>query len=186
MKKLIVFIIGFFVIYGSLISLNSCKPKEKIGKEKSSQKKKDIVAIYHELQERVAEGQISREGDKVKLILPEAMLFEVYSTEVNAEYLPTLAKIAKIVNKYPKTSILIMGYTDTTGSADLNNKLSWGRAESVKEAMIKNGVKNKRLYTWGFGPKNPIADNKTVEGRKQNRRVEFVILYDYQDSKNKK
>ncbi|HTO14226.1 MAG TPA: OmpA family protein [Edaphocola sp.] len=186
MKKLIVFIIGFFVIYGCTLSLNSCKPKEKIGKVKNSQKKKDIVSIYHELQERVAEGKVSREGDKVKLILPEAMLFEVYSTEVNSEYLPTLTKIAKIVNKYPETSILIMGYTDTTGSAELNNKLSWGRSENVKDALINNGIKNKRLYTWGFGSRNPIADNTTVEGRKQNRRVEFVILYDYQDSKNKK
>ncbi|HRP89375.1 MAG TPA: OmpA family protein [Edaphocola sp.] len=186
MRKLLLFLFSFTFLAVTAVSFNACKSKAKIAKTITAKQKKNMKAIYKELKERVAEAKIELEDDKVKLTLPEALLFQVYSTEINPEYLPTLQKIAHIVNKYPKTSILIMGYTDTTGTEDLNKKLSWGRAESVKKALIENDTKTRRLYTWGFGSKNPIADNKTVEGRKQNRRVEFVILYDYQDKANNK
>ena len=52
--------------------------------------------------------------------------------------------------------------------------------KALKQPLLNSEVKNKRIFTWGFGPKNPVASNATVEGRKQNRRVEFVFLYNYQ------
>jgi uroporphyrinogen decarboxylase len=87
-----------------------------------------------------------------------------------------LAKIAKVMNKYTETSVLVTGYTDISGTTEINNELSWKRAESAKAALLNYAVANKRIYTWGFGAKNPIASNETAEGRNQNRRVEFVIL----------
>jgi outer membrane protein OmpA-like peptidoglycan-associated protein len=55
-------------------------------------------------------------------------------------------------------------------------KLSERRADAVREYMIKNGISPERLAAMGFGPDKPIGDNKTVEGRRKNRRTEFFIL----------
>jgi outer membrane protein OmpA-like peptidoglycan-associated protein len=91
--------------------------------------------------------------------------------------------LAGVLTKHPKTSILVTGYTDATGSDELNNKLSWLRAESAKAELLQNSIKNKRVYTWGFGSKNPVATNDTPEGRTLNRRVEVIVLHDYQGQK---
>jgi outer membrane protein OmpA-like peptidoglycan-associated protein len=115
--------------------------------------------------------------------LPEAVLFTINSAELNKDYLPIMGKMATVLNKYPKTSILITGYTDATGSDEYNLELSKKRAESAKTVLIQNKINTNRIFTWGLGSKNPIADNKSVEGRKQNRRVEYVIMYDYKAEK---
>lgn len=175
-KRVFVLIFSLLLIAGTVTTTSSCKSKKKLTREQQA----NMKAAYEELKQEVPEAQVTYEDDKVKLVLPEALIFEVNSTVVNPNYLPTLVKIAKVLNKYPETSCLITGYTDTSGSLELNEKLSWGRAESAKAALLNSNVKNKRIFTWGFGPKNPVASNATAEGRKQNRRVEFVFLYNYQ------
>ena len=67
----------------------------------------------------------------------------------------------------------IRGYTDNTGKKTANMKLSQSRAESVKAWLVKKGIAADRITARGYGPDNPIADNKTKEGRAQNRRIEF-------------
>ncbi len=181
MKKILIFILSMFMMAATIATTTSCKGKKRL----TGEQKHNMKAAFNELQKEIPEAKVTYEDDKVKLVFPEALLFEVNSTSVNTSYLPTLAKIAKVMNRFPETSVLISGYTDSSGSADLNEKLSWGRAESAKAALLSNEVKNKRVYTWGFGSKNPVVSNATAEGRKQNRRVEFVILYNYQgDYKN--
>lgn len=175
-KRVFVLIFSLLLIAGTVTTTSSCKSKKKLTRVQQA----NMKAAYEELKQEVPEAQVTYEDDKVKLVLPEALIFEVNSTVVNPNYLPTLVKIAKVLNKYPETSCLITGYTDTSGSLELNEKLSWGRAESAKAALLNSNVKNKRIFTWGFGPKNPVASNATAEGRKQNRRVEFVFLYNYQ------
>ncbi len=175
-KRVLVLIFSLFFIAGTVATTSSCKSKKKLTKVQQS----NMRSAYEELKRELPEAQVTYEDGRVKLVFPEALLFEVNATEVNPTYVPTLAKIAKVLNKYPETSCLISGYTDTSGSIEINEKLSWGRAESAKAALLKNDVKNKRIFTWGFGPKNPVASNETAEGRKQNRRVEFVFLYNYQ------
>ncbi len=94
-----------------------------------------------------------------------------------------MAKMAAVLNKYPKTSILVTGYTDATGTDDYNLGLSKKRAENAKAVLVQDKINASRIYTWGMGSKNPVADNRTLEGKKQNRRVEYVILYDYKAEK---
>ncbi len=181
MKKISLSYIGLFLLV-LMLGLSACSSKKKI----SNAQKRDLKAAFTDLKHDVPEALVTYEDNQVKLVFPEAVLFEVYSTEILPSYMPTMAKIAKVLNKYPDVSVLITGYTDTSGSDELNDKLSWGRAESAKQALLQYEVKNKRIYTWGFGSKNPVASNATAEGRKQNRRVEMVILYDFQDEfKNK-
>src|SRR5690606_31091599 len=118
-----------------------------------------IKEAYVALKNEIPEAKVTYEDDKVKLVFPEAVLFEPYGTTINRSYLPTFGKFARVLNTYPETTVLITGFTDTTGGQALNDKLSWGRAESAKQALLDNEVKTKRIYTWGFGSKNPIADN---------------------------
>lgn len=161
------------------IAFTSCKSK-KLTKQ---QQRSDLQDTYETLKREMAEAKVTMEGESVKVVLPEAVLFKVNSAELNTEYFPILKKMATVLNKYPKTTIVVSGYTDISGTETLNKELSQKRAENAKQIMMTNGVKENRLNTWGFGSKNPIADNKTEEGRKQNRRVEFVIMYDNKEEK---
>ena len=72
--------------------------------------------------------------------------------------------------------IRITGHTDNTASREYNLRLSKGRAEAVKQEMVKRGIEPERIETDGKGMDEPVADNSTEEGRQQNRRVEFVVL----------
>ncbi|HHO8887846.1 TPA: OmpA family protein, partial [Klebsiella pneumoniae] len=69
----------------------------------------------------------------------------------------------------------VLGFTDSTGSQDLNMRLSQQRADSVASALITQGVAANRIRTQGMGPSNPIASNSTAEGKAQNRRVEITL-----------
>ena len=72
--------------------------------------------------------------------------------------------------------IIAVGHTDSTGNAELNNKLSVARAENVKNYLVSKGIEKNRVYTEGKGDKQPVADNKTNEGRAKNRRVEIEVV----------
>src|SRR5690606_37110283 len=103
MKKIIVFILSLFMIVGTVATSSSCKSKKKL----TGEQKHDMKAAYNELKKEIPEALVTYEDDKVKLVFPEALLFEVNSTDVNTSYLPTLAKIGKVMNKFPETSVLI-------------------------------------------------------------------------------
>lgn len=72
--------------------------------------------------------------------------------------------------------IIAVGHTDSTGNAELNNKLSVARAENVKNYLTSKGIEKNRVYTEGKGSSQPVADNKTNEGRAKNRRVEIEVV----------
>jgi OOP family OmpA-OmpF porin len=72
--------------------------------------------------------------------------------------------------------IIAVGHTDSVGSEAMNQKLSVARAESVKAYLTSKGVEKTRVYTEGKGEKQPVADNKTAEGRAKNRRVEIEVV----------
>jgi outer membrane protein OmpA-like peptidoglycan-associated protein len=86
-----------------------------------------------------------------------------------------MARVAKVLNQYPQTNIIVTGHTDSKGAEEYNQKLSERRAESVKNALAGVGVNPSRINTIGYGKSKPIADNSTEAGRQMNRRVEIVI-----------
>jgi OOP family OmpA-OmpF porin len=72
--------------------------------------------------------------------------------------------------------VVATGHTDSVGSDASNQKLSIRRAESVKAYLVSKGIEKNRIYTEGKGEKQPVADNKTAEGRAKNRRVEIEVV----------
>jgi len=95
-----------------------------------------------------------------------------------SELLPTaqkrLADVVAALKDDPR-GITIVGHTDSTGSADRNQQLSQRRAEAVRTYVITHGVPEDRVRAQGMGPNEPVADNKTAEGRANNRRVEIIL-----------
>ena len=89
------------------------------------------------------------------------------------------AKLDDLVSKVKGINlevIIAVGHTDSIGSDAYNQKLSVRRAESVKAYLVSKGIEKNRVYTEGKGKKQPVADNKTAEGRAKNRRVEIEVV----------
>ncbi|GHM98584.1 hypothetical protein WSM22_00740 [Cytophagales bacterium WSM2-2] len=104
------------------------------------------------------------------------ILFDVAKATIKPQSFTTINKIATFMKEYPSTSFSIEGHTDSDGDAIANQKLSEARAEAIKQALIKFGIRDYRLKSKGWGESKPIATNATVEGKATNRRVEFVSL----------
>lgn len=102
-------------------------------------------------------------------------LFASDKAALNGQGLQAAKELAVFMTDRPDRTALITGYTDGTGSAQLNAALSQARASSVKAALVSDGVTASRIQTKGAGPANPVASNATAEGRQRNRRVEVAI-----------
>lgn len=101
--------------------------------------------------------------------------FAVDSADLKPESVDQLNELVDVLNQYPQAHVVIVGYTDSTGSAAYNQKLSERRADSVAKALLAKGIDASRISASGEGENNPVADNATSEGRAQNRRVEIAV-----------
>lgn len=174
MKKILAKLSILLCVIGLLGALASCSARKKAVQKQRN----EMYSTFNELRELLPEAAVTLEDkERIRLVFKTKAFFDLNSDKINSEFLPFLSKIAYVLNRYPKTSVLILGYTDSTGSDDLNRQLSWRRAESAKQALLTFNLENKRAFTWGFGSQNPAASNETLEGRQQNRRTEFVILF---------
>jgi len=120
---------------------------------------------------------LNAEDDVVKIGVPiilEGITFDVAKTTIKAESENTLRKALKTLTTYPEISVEIAGHTDSDGSAKSNQKLSQGRADSVKDWLVRQGIDANRITTVGYGEDKPVGDNKTKEGKQKNRRIEFT------------
>ncbi len=106
----------------------------------------------------------------------ESVSFESNRSTLRPEAFPVLDKQAEILTTYfPRTEAVVCGFTDSTGSDDLNDRLSLDRAEAVATYLESHGVPRSRLRARGFGKEFEIAPNDTPEGRARNRRTEVVL-----------
>ena len=118
---------------------------------------------------------------EVRQLLQKAMQgieFESGKTTIKKKSYPLLDQIAQIFIENSNYIIEVQGHTDNTGKPELNKTLSDKRAHAVMDYMINKGVEAHRLSAVGYGQDQPIADNKTQEGRQKNRRVEFKISFE--------
>ena len=115
--------------------------------------------------------------DRLLVELSGHTLFESGSSSLRYEAQQDLSRIAGILLRYPETSILVMGHTDSVGEKSYNQRLSEARAKAVAEMLISQGVPGYRLNWVGYGESMPLASNSTEAGRQRNRRVELEIRY---------
>lgn len=129
-----------------------------------------------ELKKDLEGAEIERVGEGIKITFREGIQFAVNSAELSTASKENLNNLAKTLNKYKDTNILVEGHTDATGTHDYNMKLSERRANSVADYLSSIGVARKRVTTEGYGPDQPVSDNGSDYGRQQNRRVEVAIF----------
>jgi len=110
-----------------------------------------------------------------KIVLKN-IFFDYAKATLKPESFPELDRLLKLLNDFPTLRIEISGHTDDRGSMTTNSKLSKDRANSVVNYLISKGISAGRLEFAGYAYLQPIATNKTEEGRQQNRRVEFKVL----------
>ncbi len=120
--------------------------------------------------------RVVREGDNIRLVMPNNITFGVDRYEVRPEFSSTLESVAIELKEFDKTNIRIAGHTDSTGSAEYNQTLSERRAGSVGQLLITQGVVSGRVWTTGYGERYAIASNDTDYGRQANRRVELELV----------
>ena len=120
--------------------------------------------------------QVTEQPDgSLKLNIPSNVTFATNSYQINPALYPTLNELSTQMQQHPELVAEVRGYTDSTGSAQLNQTLSQNRAQSVATYLSQHGVSPQRLQAMGYGPHNPVADNATEAGRAQNRRVEVYL-----------
>jgi outer membrane protein OmpA-like peptidoglycan-associated protein len=141
------------------------------------------AGAYMDVQEQALRRELLNTGVQVKkingqiyLIMPGNITFDSNDANIKTSFQPVLNSIAKVIKEYNKTMVQVNGYTDSTGSAALNNSLSLMRANSVSNYLRIKGVEANRIVANGYGSSNPIASNSTAMGREQNRRVEIVLI----------
>ena len=103
------------------------------------------------------------------------VLFDVNKATLKPGALAPLSKLSGVLLMVPEVNVRIEGFTDSTGSAELNKTLSAERARSVFDFLRSQGIAPERMTHAGYGPANPVADNATAEGRTRNRRVELTL-----------
>lgn len=126
--------------------------------------------------EKIAETKRTDEGLVTKL--KSDILFDTGKANLKSNAKGNITKMGEIMKKYPENVLTIKGYTDSTGSDKVNQKLSLNRADSVRAQLIAAGVPADTIKTQGLGPSNPVGDNKTAAGRKANRRVDVEVTVD--------
>jgi outer membrane protein OmpA-like peptidoglycan-associated protein len=110
-----------------------------------------------------------------KIELKQTVFFDTNKATIKKVSFALLTEVAQAMKDNPTIKVDVEGHTDSQGNDRFNLKLSQRRAESVKKFLVGKGVSSDRMRPKGYGENVPIADNRTADGRAQNRRVEFVI-----------
>jgi len=116
------------------------------------------------------QASIRRDRELLQATFDEDLFFDFDSAKLKEGGLRELDRVADVLNKYRKTTIMVEGHTDKSGPKEYNQKLSERRAEAVKNALIQRGVVEERIKAEGYGETKPVSSDPA-----QNRRVELFI-----------
>ena len=129
--------------------------------------------------ESAAQGtgvQVTQTADnQLKLQVPSDVSFDVGSAQIKSDFVPILDRFAQTLVENPKSTVRIVGHTDSSGSDAINDPLSVNRATSVRNYLSAHGVAAYRVTVDGRGSSEPIAANTTDAGRARNRRVDIFV-----------
>ena len=151
--------------------------RDQLGKAQNalSQAQRDADAARAKLSE--IEGLKTKQTDKgVVLSLSGSVLFETGKSTLLPQATQKLKEVAKAMTQDTQHPTFdVIGYTDSTGTKAINDKLSKERADAVRSYLVSQGVAGDKIRSEGMGPSNPVASNASPEGRAENRRVEIVL-----------
>lgn len=119
---------------------------------------------------------VSRDGDIIKLNLPDGVTFDFGKSDLKPQFYPALNNVARTLAEYNQTIVEVTGHTDSIGSDAVNQRLSEQRASAVGNYLIGQGLMRERFEIVGMGKRYPVASNDTDSGRALNRRVEIRVL----------
>ena len=119
--------------------------------------------------------QIVNDGNQLRVVMPQDILFATDSATLQPTLVSDLRAVAQSLQRYPNSTVQVVGHTDNVGAAAYNQDLSQRRAGSVAAVLRDYGVPGGRIVSVGRGEDQPVASNLTAQGRAQNRRVEIII-----------
>jgi len=113
--------------------------------------------------------------NQLKLNVPGDLSFDTGRADIKPNMRPILDQFASGLSSQPNTEVRIVGHTDSTGSDELNDRLSLERAQATRQYLVERGIAPSQIQVAGRGEHEPVADNSTDSGRARNRRVEVFL-----------
>ncbi|MDM8547300.1 OmpA family protein [Candidatus Venteria ishoeyi] len=148
--------------------------RARMAAEKARLAEEKARAEKNRLQQELAALQ-AKKTDRGMVMTLGDVLFATGKADLMPGAVSTLQRLADFLQQHPEKNLKIEGHTDSTGSSSMNLQLSENRANAVRSALTAKGVDSGRIQTIGLGMSQPIAPNKTKEGRQRNRRVDIII-----------
>lgn len=144
-----------------------------IGRKMDKQKQE----LERQLADKAAVETVTDQNglEAIKVTFNSGILFPTNGTTLNTAERQSLSGFASNLINNPETNVQIFGYTDNTGSMQVNERVSTGRADAVRNFLVNSGVSAARVTAQGIPMADYVASNDTAEGRAQNRRVEIYI-----------
>jgi len=169
------------VVFGVMLLFTlSCKTKKVTVQTPVASQVTETDNELNSIKKDLPKNQVERTNEGIKFTFSNEILFPINSSYLNENSSNSIAAVARVIKeKGIGREVLVEGHSDKTGTSEYNQWLSEKRAVSVKNQLVKLGIAAGRIKTAGIGDTNPIADNKTKEGRLINRRVEVTLLKNY-------
>jgi len=133
-----------------------------------------VSSLFGSRQSNLVDLMASR-TDKETRFTFDRLQFETGSANLAPGSEQQVRNIAEILRCYPNVNLKFGGYTDATGDAAANQRLSQARAETARQAVISQGVDSSRIEAEGYGQEHPVAGNDTNDGRQRNRRIDVRV-----------
>jgi outer membrane protein OmpA-like peptidoglycan-associated protein len=154
---------------------DALKAKEEAAKAEAEQARKAAEALRAQLLDQFNRILETRDTPRGLVVNMADVLFDIGKYNLRQTAREKLARLSGIVLAHPGLNLEVEGHTDSTGSDELNQKLSEQRAQTVRSYLVEQGLPEANLTAKGFGKTMPVADNSTAEGRQKNRRVEIIV-----------
>jgi outer membrane protein OmpA-like peptidoglycan-associated protein len=154
---------------------DALKAKEEAARADAERARQAAAQLRAQLLEQLNRVLMTRDTPRGLVVTMADVLFETGKYDLRPNTREVLSRLAGILLAHPGLNLAVEGYTDSTGTDAINQRLSQQRADTVREYLITQGLAPDSITSQGFGSSNPVASNDTAAGRQQNRRVELIV-----------
>ena len=154
---------------------DALRAKEQAARDAAEKAEREKQALRANLLEQFNRILSTRDTPRGLVVTMADVLFDTGKYNLRSEARERLARLSGIVLAHPGLNLEVEGHTDSTGSEEFNQRLSEQRAATTRDYLIQQGLPAGNIAARGYGKSMPVADNSTVQGRQQNRRVELIV-----------